>query len=180
MVRIMNKHAQQEIIGFVLIILIVTIVGLVFLSFMLLKPQSQSSSVEISNLLESSMYYTTDCAVNYIPQYKEMQDLIKDCYNEKSGSDTSCLDGRKACEVLDSGLKKLISESLDVNEKAVNRAYNLSVYYENSGKTEHTNLILESDGKFENCKSIVGGSHIIAITGINSGTINTELTVCKN
>ncbi len=174
----MKKHGQQEIVGFVLIILIVTIIGLVFLSFSLGKQEPNSSSSEISNLLESSMYYTTSCAVSYIPQYKEMQDLIKECYKDKSGGLSTCLDERNVCDVLDSELKKVITNSLDISEDGVNKAYKLRIYFKSVEKEE--NILLHDEGNFNNCKSIVGGNHIIAISGLSSWTINIELEVCKN
>ena len=107
-----NKCGQHEIVGFVLIILIVTIIGVVFLGFSINRGEvSKQESVELSNLLEASMYYTTDCAVSFIPQYKDMQDLIKSCYkNEK------CLNDKMACVVLEEELKNLVDKSLNIGK----------------------------------------------------------------
>jgi len=98
-----SKRSQQEILGFVLIVVLVTIIGLVFLSFSIGKdrPKKQTSA-EISNLLEAVMYYTTDCAINYVPQYREIQDLMKDCYNDPS---QRCLSGNISCDVKDAKTK---------------------------------------------------------------------------
>jgi len=72
-----HKKAQNEIVGFVLIIVIVSVIGVIFLSLMIGRGEPiRQDSVQISNLLASSMYYTSDCAVNYIPNYKDGQDLI--------------------------------------------------------------------------------------------------------
>jgi hypothetical protein len=77
-----KKKSQQEILGFVLIVLIVMIVGVIFLSLTLLKDKRKvETSVKYSSLLSSAMYHTSDCAINYIPQYKDIQELIKECYN---------------------------------------------------------------------------------------------------
>ena len=79
---IKNKKAQHEILGFVLIVLIVSIIGVIFLSISIAKGKGQKqNSVEISNFLESAMYYTTDCAISSFPKYQELQDLIKKCYD---------------------------------------------------------------------------------------------------
>ncbi len=80
-----NKKSQHEILGFVLIVLIVSIIGVIFLSLYIAKGKNtKQTSVEISNLLEASMYYTTDCAIGSFPKYQELQDLIKKCYDNPS------------------------------------------------------------------------------------------------
>ena len=87
-----NKKSQHEIAGFVLIVLIVSVIGVVFLSIAFGRGEvSRHSSVEVSKLLESAMYYTTDCAVNYIPQYRDIQDLVKECHKSQSGNYRECL-----------------------------------------------------------------------------------------
>ncbi len=93
---IKRKQAQHEIVGFVLIVLIVSIVGVIFLSLAISKgKQTTQQSVEVSNLLQSAMYYTTNCEVNYAVQYREMQDLIKECYKNPN---QKCLPKNK-CEL---------------------------------------------------------------------------------
>ena len=90
----LSKKGQHEIAGFVLIVLIVSIIGVVFLSIAFAKGTSEQNSFEVSNLLESSMYATTGCAINYVPQYRDIQDLIKECYKDQSGNYRECLDSR--------------------------------------------------------------------------------------
>ena len=115
------KKAQQEIVGFVLIVVIVSIIGLIFLSLSLGKGERVGqTSIEISNLLESSMYYTTDCAVSFIPKYKSGQDLIKACYrNEKclneNCSKENCKDENKKLFLLKQFFKELL-KNITVND----------------------------------------------------------------
>ena len=171
-----NNHAQNEIVGFVLIIIIVSVIGMVFLSFMIGRGEPiTQGSVQISNLLASSVYYTSDCAVNYVPNYKDGQDLIKSCWNNEI-----CLDDRMACEALNSTMKKIIGDSLDVSSDISNKAYELIIYYKDLGGELPPEIILESNGgKYENCSSEIGGSHSIAIGGISPGLINIDLSVCR-
>ena len=173
---IKNKRAQNEIVGFVLIIIIVSVIGVIFLSFMIGRgePVTQDS-VQISNLLSASMYYTSDCAINYIPNYKDGQDLIKSCWNNEK-----CLNDKMACEVLNSTMKELIGESLDVSSEVLNKAYELNIYYRDLERELADDLILEfSEGDYANCSSEIGGSHSIAISGLSPGLINVELDVCR-
>jgi hypothetical protein len=171
-----QKKAQNEIVGFVLIIIIVSVMGLIFLSFMIGRGEPiAQDSVKISNLLSASIYYTSDCAINYIPNYKDGQDLIKSCWNNER-----CLDERMACEALNSTMKSLIGESLDVNPQVSNKAYELIIYYKDLAGELPQDVILElNEGNYSRCGSEIGGSHSIAIGGMTPGLINIELSVCR-
>jgi len=173
-----SKHSQQEIIGFVLIIVIVSIIGVIFLSISLRRAEpSEQTSIKISNLLEASMYYTTDCAIGFVPQYKDGQNLIKACWN-----DDRCLDGRTACEVLNETLKNIIQQGLEVcgdENKCKNKAYKVKIYYSPLDlELQNEEILKFQEGIFEKCKSSFGGSHFIPLSSLDAGTIHIELEVC--
>jgi len=72
-----NKRAQQEMVGFVLIVILVTIIGLILLTVFINKKETRTTA-EVSNLLQAVMYYTSDCySQNNEP--KEVEDLINEC-----------------------------------------------------------------------------------------------------
>ncbi|MFH1358951.1 MAG: hypothetical protein ABIH37_03630 [archaeon] len=173
-----NNKAQHEIVGFVLIVLIVSVIGVVFLTIMFNSNDVRGhSSVEISNLLEASMYYTTSCAIDYIPNYREMQDLIKDCYK---GSSKKCYDKRDSCKVVEGDLKNILDASLNVGETHPNKAYKFDIYYSSEDEeTSNEEVLSLSSGEFMNCSSIVGGNHPIPIGDFGFGNIYLELDVCK-
>lgn len=174
----MNKKSQHEILGFVLIVVIVSIIGVVFLALSFSKDSPKQTSIEISNLLQSSMYYTTDCAVNYIPQYRDIQDLIKECYKNEN---EKCLNGEYVCEKLEREIEYLIDLGLDVGEERVNKAYVLDVYYTPLDEIENREDILYLEkGIFQNCSYLTGGSHSILVSRFGYGSINLELEVCRN
>lgn len=181
------RKAQQEIAGFVLIVLIVMVIGVVFLSIAFGKPEtSKQTSVEVSNLLIASMYYTTDCAVNYIPQYRDVQDLIKECYNDKIGNYRECLEGEKVCEALEKNLKNILDKSLMINEGAINKAYKLDIYFTvdssdpSDSSANREDILSLENGKFNNCTAVVGGSNPVPVGSFGFGKIETELLVCKS
>lgn len=178
----MKNKGQHEIVGFVLIVLVVSIVGVIFLAITLATPEPErQNSVEVSNLLSASMYYTTSCAINYVPQYRSIQDLVKECYNDLSGNSRECLDGRNVCDVLKEDLKEILDASLDVGEGNVNKGYNVDVYFASDNEDISNSLILQfNEGSFINCTSIVGGGHPIPVSSFGFGRIETELKVCKN
>jgi len=176
-----GKKAQHEIAGFVLIVLLVSVIGVVFLSLLFARgTTSEQKSFEISRLLESSMYTTSDCSVNYIYQYRDINDLIKECYATKKGNVRECLNGEEVCDVLQKDLKNILDSSLDVGDDSVNRGYNLNIYY-SYGDTSNPNeqILTMGEGFFSNCTSIVGGGHSIAAGSFGFGIIETELKVCK-
>jgi len=174
-----NKKAQHEIIGFVIIVVIVIVAGLFFLSFSLRRNKtSMQSSAEISNLIEASMHYTTDCAISYIPKYENLQDLIKSCYNQEI-----CLNEQNSCDVLNKTLEKILNQSLNIGPDSKNKAYTANIFYKylEGQNIPNEEILYFVAGKFENCSLVLGGDYMIYIisNSINSGNIHFELEVCS-
>ena len=182
------KKSQHEIAGFVLIVLIVSIIGVVFLSIAFGKSEtSRQTSVEVSNLLIAGMYYTTDCAVNYIPQYRDIQDLIKECYKDKTGNSRECLGGEDICEALEKNLKNVLDRGLNVGEGSVNKAYKLDIYFisdsdisDPSASSTREDILSLENGNFKNCTAVVGGRNPVPVGSFVSGKIEIELLICKS
>lgn len=177
-----EKKAQHEIAGFVLIVLIVSIIGVIFLAFMFRgNDTGEQTSVEVSHLLGASMYVTSDCAINYIPQYREMQELIKECYKDKTLDNRNCLDGRNVCKVLEQELKEVIEKGLEISEDAPNKAYSLNIYFSQRDESIPREDILSiKKGNFINCSSVVGGGHSLPVSSLGGGNIDVMLRVCKS
>jgi hypothetical protein len=166
-----NIKAQQEIAGFALIIVIVCIIGVIFLGLSIRHDDKGKTSAEISDFISASMYYTTDCATGYVPNYKELKDLIKSCYRGEM-----CLDQRKACTVLNETYSGLISKSFMVKEDSKNKAYTLNIYFQDSKEDSPIEPLLEiNEGIFSNCTSKAGASQPIFM---NSGNLNVEIEFC--
>jgi len=174
-----QKRAQHEIVGFVVIVLMVTIVGLIFLSFSINKEPRRQNSVEISKLLGASMYYTTNCSTTFIPDYKNGQDLIKECYKNSANK---CLNGESVCSVLETDLENIIDNGLQVHPDSPNKAYKLNIYHRSleSENIADEEILKFEKGLFSNCTSQVGASHSIDVSGLSVGIINVELLVCRN
>jgi hypothetical protein len=167
----MRKKAQHEIMGFVLIVIIVMIIGLVVFSFFAGRTGSKSqTSAELSHLLNAVTIYTSDCAVGYIPDYRDGQKLIKACYNNDI-----CLDGRNSCDALNSTIKETVSKSLRVSEDSPTKAYKIRIYYKDSFSNVDEELINFQEGVFTNCSNKLGSIHSIPES---PGIINIELETC--
>ncbi len=116
-----NKKAQEEMVGFGLIIIIVAVILLVFLGFSLRNQQKESvEDYEINSFIQAFLQYTTDCEDNL--EYLSIQKLIFDCKNSEK-----CLDGRDSCEVLNSTLIEIIEESWEVGEDRPIKGYELRI-----------------------------------------------------
>ena len=120
-----SKKAQNEIVGFILIVVIVVVVGLFLLVFYINQEPLEYKSKTVENFLQASMLYTTDCVLSIEPI--NLRSLMKKCYDG-----LSCLDERETCKVLNETLVKIVEESWVVGEDRPENAYFIDIYYEES------------------------------------------------
>jgi len=117
-----KKRAQEEMVGFALIIIIVAVVLVIFLGLYLNKPVKEGvESYEANSFLQATMGYTTNCETNR-NSHPSVKELITDCYGKKE-----CLNGEDSCEVLDSTLRGILDESWKVGENRPYEGYELNI-----------------------------------------------------
>ena len=117
-----GKKAQEEMLGFALIMIIVAVILLVFLGFSLKSPQKDMvESYEVESFIQAFLQYTSDCEKTYQPNYLSVQKLILECDKGEA-----CLDGRDACEALNSTLKEIVEASWKIEDRPV-KAYELTI-----------------------------------------------------
>jgi len=163
------KRGQEEIIGFVMIVVVVTIVLVIFLGLSIRDEPVNKDSREIYQFLESSMEYTTDCAVSFVPDYSTLGELFGDCL---AGS--KCLNGKDSCDVLEETVPLLIESSWQVGSDRPIKAYEFkSVHSTNSSNSQDTKIIELNSG---NCTGSVIGSEYLAPAF--PGNIITSLRLC--
>jgi hypothetical protein len=134
---IKNKRAQEEMVGFVLIVMIVVIIAVIFLGISLRKPNTTASqkSEEVNSFLSSISYYTTNCEID-AGYPRTITDLVGDCKEDKQ-----CINSESACDSLESTLKLIISNSTYiVSEDSPTLYYRLSVY---SGLNEESGKLID-------------------------------------
>src|SRR4030043_445 len=87
-----SRSGQEEMVGFVVIVVMVSVALLILLGF-LLKSSNKGAveSFEIENFIQSTLQYTTDCE-DYT-EFLPVQGVITAC--EEGGT---CLDGTDSCE----------------------------------------------------------------------------------
>ncbi len=164
----MNKRAQEEIVGFIFIIVIVAIVSVVILGVFLRNEESSplSESTDIYQFLESLMQYTTSCSKNYEPNYLDLSELIREC----NLGLTKCVSGEDPCKVLDKELKGILSSSFRVSFDSPVKGYKFSSLLSANSTKE---IILIETGE---CTVYNRGSEILSSTP--EGSISTTLKLC--
>jgi hypothetical protein len=118
-----RKKAQEEMVGFALILIIVAVIFLVFLSVYIRKPPEISENSEVNSFIQASLQYTTNCEQD--SKNLTLQKLVYKCQNEEI-----CSDGKKTCKALNDTLKGIIEESWQVGEKNPVKGYTLLIFSE--------------------------------------------------
>ncbi len=122
----MKKKAQSEMVGFALIIIIVSVLLLIFLSISLKKSNdSPTDNLEVEAFVQSFLAYTTDCEIGYASNYYNLQRLILACDQNKI-----CFNEKSSCEVLNETLRGIIESSWKVGENWPTKGYLLNVTVE--------------------------------------------------
>lgn len=165
-----KKRGQEEIVGFVLIIVLVAVVFLIFLGFSIRQvPSTTTESIDVSQFLESSMEYTTSCVTSFYPDYRKLGELFKECL-----SNTKCLDERETCDVLNETLSEIIENSWLIGEDRPLKGYEFVSEYEPSGDFPNEIIISFSSG---NCTGAIRGASYV--TPAFPGNIESMLKICS-
>jgi Ni,Fe-hydrogenase I cytochrome b subunit len=151
---IKNKRAQEEMVGFALIIIIVAVILLVFLGFFLTRPNTQSvQSYETENFVQSMLQTSTQCQDFY--GYLSVQDLIYLC-----SSQALCSDDEDSCAVLSSTLTGILNKSWTVGQGSAIKGYVLNITSSNGEISSITlgNITSNSEGTSQGLPSKNGVS----------------------
>ena len=163
-----SKRSQHEMVGFILIVIIVVIIGLFLLVFYLRQEPVSQENLDVQNFLQASMAYTTDCAINWEPNYLELQDLIKAGYKNQQ-----CLNGKMASKELNETLNQILKESLMASQEIPVKYYSLFIYYEQSDSAIKEEILKLQAG---NCSgSRTGAQHFLHYP---PGNIIISLEIC--
>jgi hypothetical protein len=163
----LTKRGQQEIVGFVLIVVLVVIGLMVFLLVSIRETPVEENSVAVGNLLESIMKHTTSCAPSFVPDYDDYEALFKSCYQDKTCSNLN----EPSCDYLDRELQAFL-ETLIKTEATVS-AYQLDFVVKEDDGEEGLMRILEGE-----CGGVITSAQKTIISGSENLVI--RLSLCKN
>jgi len=147
------RKGQEEIVGFVVIVAIVSVALLILLGFWLRSSNEEAlESYEVENFIQSALQYTTDCE-DYM-EFLSVQELIIACEEERI-----CLNDRDSCELLEDTLTNLIEKGWIINEQSVIKGYQFKIMVE-----EQEKLFLQEGNETGNYK---GSFQDFAKQGVN-------------
>ena len=139
------KKAQEEMVGFALIIIVVAVILLIFLGFALRGQEKEAvESYEVESFIQSFLHYTSDCRDNL--EFLSVQKLISGCSNN-----LRCLDGRSTCDVLEPILKGIVEESWSIGAERPIKGYELKInsFGEEILKLKEGNITSNSKGSVQ-------------------------------
>lgn len=119
----MLKKAQEEIVGFSMIIIIVAIILVIFLSFSL-RPSQKSTveSYEVEGFLNALMQKTSDCRSVDNLKYYSVKELMFQCY-----SNEQCMDGKETCNILLNEIGSISNQSWNIGNDSAIKGYSLNI-----------------------------------------------------
>lgn len=125
--KVKSKLAQEEMIGFAIIIVIVFVIMLVFLGFSMSKSSNKEAveSYEAESFVQAMLAYTTTCG-DYKEVYLKTQDLIFKCDSNKT-----CINGENSCDVLVTTIKEILLGAWNVEGNSSIKGYSLKIGDEN-------------------------------------------------
>ena len=158
--KLESRRGQQEMVGFVLIVVLVMVGLMVFLIISVRNSPEPVNSLAIENMLDSIMKHTTECAIVFEPQFDNFEDLFKSCYE---GDDCSNLD-MSACDYLNESLRDVVGDLMD--SEATVGAYQVDFFVRDGEGQQGLLRIVEGNctgSSLAAQRSIVSGSESLVV-----------------
>jgi hypothetical protein len=173
-----NKHGQEEMVGFVLIVVLVAVIAVIFLGISLRSSDSGSSeSLRLGSFLSTVSEVTTQCEIP-TSNIKNLGQLVIRCVelDKCEGSESNPDRGKFACTVLEESLKEIMELSYPVAEGSFVSSYNLMLL------DDSDELIIEPivAGNIDNCLGSKLTNSKQFSRGLGQGNIIMSLDVCFN
>ncbi len=162
------KKGQEEIVGFVVVVVLVAIVALVMLSFSLRTPQETYDSARLARFIGAVNEYSSNCSLTQ--DYATIGELYGACYQG-----VRCSDEVDSCVYLNNTLREIIAVSLQVGEERPLKGYTVHVRYrENTNASKEETILSFGTG---NCSTgqRQGSSDIRYARG---GVIRSSIATC--
>lgn len=116
----MRKRGQEEMVGFVLIIILTAIIFVILLGISLRKPAApiERENAELESFTQAMLGVTSSCVLGYAGNYQSLRDVILACNDGKI-----CLSGENSCTVLEEEVRGLMDVGWKVSEDRVIKGY---------------------------------------------------------
>ena len=176
------KRSQHEAMGFVIIVALVIIVGVIFLGIKMNQnntPQQYKDS-NLMNFLTASSKYTSICFENHEPL--TLNDLKEKCYNaQKCSSENGDVN---SCILLNDTYSEMLNKSWQIYADSPIRYYELKINYRSTCNDSNTanpaSELKISAGNSSQCSTgMKTGQESFPISGSGEECIVTDLKICE-
>ena len=169
-----SKRAQSEAVGFIVIILLVIIVGVIFLGISLRdKKEVVTKDAELANFLSASQGYTTECYKDSVPYYRSLGDLVRDCFRQTS---IVCPESRSTCSEVNKTYSEMLSRFMP---SGVLNYYKMSIYYQSdNNETNSVKTRVVEDMVFGDSSKCSNRRTGRSPSPLDDGNIVIELEIC--
>ncbi len=122
----LGKKGQEELVGFVLVVALVAIAGLILLGIALRwdAPATQAKSADIARFLESAYAATSECRRSSPAWGAPIGELVTAC---ASDSGARCRDGASVCRIVNTTLPLLVESSWPLGSGAAYTGYRIEI-----------------------------------------------------
>lgn len=120
------KRGQEELVGFVLVVAVVAIGGLILLSLVVRIDggTQETKSADIAQFLESTWQTTTACHLSSSLIPVTLAELATSCAADRN---TRCREGQGACALLNTTMAEVIRSSWEIEASAPTQGYEFSI-----------------------------------------------------
>jgi hypothetical protein len=117
-------RGQEEMVGFVLIIILTAIIFVILLGISLRKPAAsiERENAEIESFSQAMLGVTSSCVLGYEGNYQSLRDIVLACNDGKV-----CLSGENSCVILKKEVTGLMDAGWKVSEDRVIKGYSANI-----------------------------------------------------
>jgi len=131
------KKGQEELVGFVLVVVIVAVAGLIIMGLFLRIDGGKQTmkSADIAQFLDSASLVTTKCHISSPLFPASIGELAVACSSNKG---ERCLEGTNACSVLNISMQEIIKSSWTIGTNSTIRGYEFQIIMTSNKTTSLT------------------------------------------
>lgn len=171
----MIKKAQEEMVGFAVLVILIAVIGVIFLAISLKNPSdNRVTSINVQQFSESLISSTTDCSAGTWPSLSSFSEVIDSCYNSPS---EQCNDGKSFCEYLNETIPHIISSVWHISPESPYTGASFSALFKDRISGEEKEFLSGSSG---NCTSDSFGGESIFPDSRKKGNFILRINICLN
>lgn len=122
-----NKKAQEEIVGFAVIMILVAIILVILLSLYLNNGNDEAlEDFQLTNFVNVITEITTECSSYRYPGGLPIEELVSECALKRD-----CLEGDTACDILERTIEEIMDEAWPVGPDWPQKGYEMTITEDN-------------------------------------------------